>query len=109
MAREGRIALGMSGGVDSAVSAALLIRAGYEVVGVTCRFHDDEASAAAASDAAAVCGRLGIAHVERDCTGAFERQVVASYVDAYACGHTPRPCIGWNACVLSTFPSPRAS
>ncbi len=97
MACEGRIALGMSGGVDSAVSAALLMRAGYEVVGVTCRFHDDEASAAAASDAAAVCGRLGIAHVERDCTGAFERQVVAPFVDAYACGLTPSPCIGCNA------------
>ena len=97
MAREGRIALGMSGGVDSAVSAALLMRAGYEVVGVTCRFHDDEASAAAASDAAAVCGRLGIAHVERDCAGAFERQVVAPFVDAYARGLTPSPCVECNA------------
>ncbi|OUO89021.1 tRNA 2-thiouridine(34) synthase MnmA [Gordonibacter sp. An230] len=97
MAREGRIALGMSGGVDSAVSAALLMRAGYEVVGVTCRFHDGEASDAAASDAAAVCERLGIAHVERDCSDAFERRVVVPFVESYACGFTPSPCIGCNA------------
>lgn len=93
-----RVALGMSGGVDSAVSAALLMRAGCEVVGVTCRFTDDAAADRAAGDAAAVCARLGLCHVERDCASLFENAVVQPFVDAYAAGLTPSPCVGCNAC-----------
>lgn len=93
-----RVALGMSGGVDSAVSAALLMRAGYEVVGVTCRFTDDATADRAADDAAAVCARLGLRHVERDCAALFESAVVQPFVDAYAAGLTPSPCVGCNAC-----------
>lgn len=93
----GRIALGMSGGVDSAVSAALLLRAGYEVVGVTCRFRADAANARAAADAAAVCAHLGVEHVERDCVDAFECAVVGPFVSSYADGLTPSPCVGCNA------------
>ncbi|MFR9167446.1 MAG: tRNA 2-thiouridine(34) synthase MnmA [Gordonibacter urolithinfaciens] len=93
-----RVALGMSGGVDSSVSAALLMRAGYEVVGVTCRFTDDAAADRAADDAAAVCARLGLRHVERDCAALFESAVVQPFVDAYAAGLTPSPCVGCNAC-----------
>ena len=93
-----RVALGMSGGVDSAVSAALLMRAGFEVVGVTCRFTDDAASDRAAADAVAVCARLGLSHTERDCTALFDNAVVQPFVDAYAAGLTPSPCVGCNAC-----------
>ena len=93
-----RVALGMSGGVDSAVSAALLMRAGYEVVGVTCRFTDDAAADRAVGDAAAVCARLGLRHVEWDCAALFESAVVQPFVDAYAAGLTPSPCVGCNAC-----------
>ena len=87
----------MSGGVDSAVSAALLMRAGFEVVGVTCRFHQDDASDHAVADASEVCARLGIAHVESDCTAQFESKVIAPFVDSYASGLTPSPCVGCNA------------
>lgn len=93
----GRVALGMSGGVDSAVSAAVLLRAGYAVVGVTCRFQDDAAARRAEDDAAAVCARLGIDHAVVDATGLFECEVVSPFVEAYARGLTPSPCIGCNA------------
>lgn len=92
-----RVALGMSGGVDSAVSAALLMRAGYEVVGVTCRFHDDASSDQAVADAAAVSALLGIQHIEHVCTALFEQEVVTPFVDAYAQGLTPSPCVACNA------------
>lgn len=94
---NGRIALGMSGGVDSAVSAALLMRAGYEVVGVTCRFRDDAAAERAAADAATVCSQLGIPHVAPSCVDDFERCVVGPFVSSYAAGLTPSPCVGCNA------------
>ena len=97
MERGRRVALGMSGGVDSAVSAALLARAGYEVVGVTCVFQRDDASSRAVRDAAATCARLGLEHVARDCTAPFEQQVIEPFVRAYAEGLTPSPCVGCNA------------
>ena len=52
----------MSGGVDSSVAVDVLKRAGYEVVGVTCIFQDNEKSHNAARDAARVCERMGITH-----------------------------------------------
>lgn len=95
--KSGRVALGMSGGVDSAVAAAILLEEGYEVVGVTCLFVDDELSRASARDASAVCRMLGIEHVVRDSTEAFECGVIAPFVSAYAEGRTPSPCVGCNA------------
>lgn len=92
-----RVALGMSGGVDSAVSAAVLMRAGYEVVGITCLFTDDDKSRSAADDAADVCRVLGIEHAVRECSGAFEREVIGSFVNDYAHGLTPSPCVSCNA------------
>ncbi len=92
-----RIALGMSGGVDSAVAALLLQRAGFEVVGVTCLFQDNEAARAASRDAWAVCDHLGIEHVEAVCADHFECTVIQPFVEAYAQGLTPSPCIACNA------------
>ncbi len=92
-----RVVLGMSGGVDSAVSADILMRGGYEVIGVTCRFREGEASEQAEADAAAVCARLGIEHRVAVCTDEFEQCVVSKFVDEYAQGLTPSPCVGCNA------------
>lgn len=97
MSEPQRIALGMSGGVDSSVAAVLLQRAGYEVVGVTCIFHDDEAAHDDARRAWEVCQRVGIDHAVADCTQQFERCVVQPFVRAYAEGLTPSPCVGCNA------------
>ena len=94
---ETRIALGMSGGVDSSVAVELLQRAGYEVIGVTCRFHDDARTAQALADAAVVCERFGIEHVVWDCMEVFEQNVVRPFVGEYAAGRTPSPCVGCNA------------
>lgn len=92
-----KIALGMSGGVDSATAAAILMRGGYEVIGVTCLFVDDDASRASADDAAAVCAKLGIVHHAFDCTKIFQEHVTDPFVQAYATGLTPSPCVGCNA------------
>lgn len=92
-----KIALGMSGGVDSAVSAVLLSAAGYEVVGVTCLFFDDERSRAAAHDAAVVCGQLGIEHHVVSGVECFERDVITRFVHDYEQGLTPSPCAACNA------------
>lgn len=92
-----RVALGMSGGVDSSTSAALLQAAGYEVVGVTCVFAPGLKSDAAVRDAAEVCAQLGIQHVVRDCTEGFACTVVQPFVDEYRAGRTPIPCVHCNA------------
>lgn len=87
----------MSGGVDSSVAAALLQQAGYEVVGVTCLFADDESSRAAVDDARAVAERLGIRHAVCDARVLFDECVIQDFVEGYACGMTPSPCVGCNA------------
>lgn len=97
MVKAKRIALGMSGGVDSATAAALLMRAGHEVLGVTCLFSRATHLERAAADAAQVCKTLKIPHIVRDCTALFEEEVVCSFVQEYAAGLTPSPCVSCNA------------
>ena len=97
--RRPRVIVGMSGGVDSSVTAALLMQAGYDVVGVTCVFTDSPSSQSAIDDAQAVAKVLGIQHLVYDCQDIFEQRVVQPFVDGYACGCTPSPCVGCNACV----------
>lgn len=97
MKRKKRIVLGMSGGVDSSTSAALLLDAQFEVEGVTCIFHDDEQTHAAIYDAQKTCERLGITHHIYDYRDCFNEQVVTPFVKDYAEGFTPSPCVGCNA------------
>jgi tRNA-specific 2-thiouridylase len=88
----------MSGGVDSSVAAALSIAPGHTVEGVTMLLcPGDSPDAGPAADARAVCVALGIEHHVVDEREIFEREVVRPYVDAYASGRTPNPCVVCNA------------
>ncbi|MBN2247461.1 MAG: tRNA 2-thiouridine(34) synthase MnmA [Coriobacteriia bacterium] len=93
-----RIAVAMSGGVDSSVAAVLLAEAGRDVFGVTMILGaarsgdaDDVAHARRA------CDMLGIEHVTIDVSSAFESLVTGPFCDAYAAGLTPNPCVWCNA------------
>ncbi|MCL2024979.1 MAG: tRNA 2-thiouridine(34) synthase MnmA [Coriobacteriia bacterium] len=90
--RTKRIAIALSGGVDSSVAAALLQEQGYEVEGVTLRLHDGFPIDAAIAAAEA----LGIPHHIVDLREEFERLVIAAYAGEYAEGRTPNPCITCN-------------
>jgi len=98
----GRIAVAMSGGVDSAVA---LLRAGPTAIGVTLRLWLDPAgpsaeraccSPDAVIAARETCHRLGLPHVTLDLREAFRAEVVQPFVDGYAQGLTPNPCMRCN-------------
>ncbi|MBA4072951.1 MAG: tRNA 2-thiouridine(34) synthase MnmA [Gemmatimonas sp.] len=94
----------MSGGVDSSVAAALLVRQGYDVVGVTMKLFEDGAelpdrpccSLDATSDARRVAEQLGIPHYVLNMIDHFGRDVIADFVAEYARGRTPIPCVRCN-------------
>ena len=103
-----RVVVGMSGGVDSSVTAALLARAGYQVVGITLRLYDHGAAAdrpgaccagADIRDARAVADRLGVPHYTLDYEARFRQAVIEPFAAAYAAGETPVPCVACNRTV----------
>lgn len=93
---KNRVVVGMSGGVDSSVCVLRLREQGYEVIGVTCLFVDDDVSRSAIKDAQSVARMLGVEHHVMDCTQAFSSYVVKPFVEQYGCGLTPSPCVGCN-------------
>jgi len=102
-----RIVVGMSGGVDSSVAAALLVEQGHEVIGVTMRVWPRERSdvrrvgaccgADDVDDARRVAHRLGIPYYVLDMAREFERAVIDRFVADYAGGRTPVPCVACNS------------
>lgn len=92
MSRE-RVFVGMSGGVDSSVAAALLCRQGLEVLGVTMRLEEETS---AERDAAEVCSVLGIPHRVVELQEPFRRLVKEPFAREYLAGRTPNPCVMCN-------------
>jgi tRNA-specific 2-thiouridylase len=96
-----RVLVMMSGGVDSSVAAALLRDQGHDVTGVTLKLWGGESDSGCCSvsdveDARRVAAQLDIPHYVFNFSDAFDSNVVEPYVDAYAAGTTPNPCVECN-------------
>ena len=102
------VLLGMSGGVDSSVAAALLVRQGYDVHGVTFQVweHEDPATAPSKKWQERGCCKIGIAkHVAQrlgipyeviETRDTFRNEVISDFLNGYASGITPNPCVRCN-------------
>jgi tRNA-specific 2-thiouridylase len=106
-----RVVVGMSGGVDSAVTAALLKKEGYDVVGVTLQLYDHgqavgRKGACCAGqdiyDATRVAETLDLPHYVLDYEARFRASVIDDFADTYAKGETPIPCVRCNQTVKFT-------
>jgi tRNA-specific 2-thiouridylase len=105
---ETRVVVAMSGGVDSSVTAALLVEAGYEVVGITLQLYDHGVAVGRKGaccagqdihDARNVAAALDIPHYVLDYESRFREAVIEDFADAYLRGETPIPCVRCNQTV----------
>lgn len=102
-----RVAVAMSGGVDSSVAAALVSSAGYDTIGLTLRLYDAPAAirpgaccaASDITDASLAADHLGISHYVIDRQSTFENAVIEQFVEDYVHGRTPIPCVRCNQTV----------
>ena len=89
------VAVAMSGGVDSSLTAALLLERGFDVIGVTMLLDDDKNI----SDACKVAKHLGISHHVADFRKVFRAEVENYFVAEYLRGRTPNPCVRCNRAI----------
>jgi len=95
---EHRVAVGLSGGVDSSLTAALLVEAGWQVEGLTLWLMSGKGACCAEGlvDAAGICEQLGVPHHVVDFREHFQAQIVDFLVQGYQAGVTPLPCSRCN-------------
>ncbi len=105
----GKVAVAMSGGVDSSVAAALLVQSGYEVIGLTMKLFDRSTTGVdvqsergccnleAIHRAQSVCHTLNIPHHSIDLMDDFKDYVIEDFINEYIDGRTPNPCVRCNA------------
>ena len=100
-----RVILGMSGGVDRCVACHLLLKEGYEVIGVTMNLvpkghlYDEEkgcCSLSSVMDAKIVAEAMGVKHYTMSFREEFDRKVIENFVREYSLGYTPNPCVACN-------------
>ena len=93
-----KVLLGMSGGVDSSVSALLLQQKGYEVIGTTLELFAGSSCCNTNTymDAKNVCNQIGIPHFIYNCKDEFKKYVIQDFIYCYANFKTPNPCIECN-------------
>jgi len=105
---ETRVVVAMSGGVDSSVTAAMLAKEGYDVVGVTLQLYDhgtaiEKKGACCAGqdiyDARRVAEHMGFPHYVLDYESRFREDVIEDFADSYLRGETPIPCVRCNQTV----------
>ena len=94
-----KIAIGLSGGVDSSTAAHLLLQQGYDVTGIILRLKPDSLADADIADARRIADALGIKLHVLDRREIFRKSVIEPFVSEYLAARTPNPCVECNAAI----------
>lgn len=91
-----RSVVGLSGGVDSSLAAALAVEAGHDAIGVIVHQLDGASRCCSLEDARRVCAQLGMRFYVANRVQRFRREIIEPFADAYLAGSTPIPCVACN-------------
>ena len=91
-----KVAVALSGGIDSAVAAALLLEQGYDVIGITCKMTCSKDSETVINNAQQIADKLNIRLFVLDASEEFNKNVIEYFITSYKSGETPNPCIMCN-------------